>query len=141
MRELTAADRERVAEQVAAMQRVNMWGPAKLATVHLLLLNLARHEPFWPIPDDPVWPMWEWPPAPCPPPGHVAVLPTLTPYQDWLLGRAAHAAVHGRWRLWDGQWREIAELDTSTGRWSGPASLVPAATIYDRFAEWRESDG
>ncbi|MGY4103443.1 hypothetical protein ACW2Q0_28350 [Nocardia sp. R16R-3T] len=93
MRELTAADYDRISEQLAALQRVNMWGPAKLATVAILLIQLAKTEPLWPIPEEPVWPVEDSAPT-CAPLVRAAVLPTLTPDQTWLLARAATAELH-----------------------------------------------
>ncbi|MBF6298249.1 hypothetical protein IU459_11925 [Nocardia amamiensis] len=121
MRELTAADYKRIRAQLAAMQRVNMWGPGRLALVAMLLIQLARTEPVWALPPDPLeeaqramMRLFDPKPAPapvvCPPPMRAAVLPRLDAAETWLLARAATAAVHGRVRLWAHDFREIAEL-------------------------------
>lgn len=128
MRELTAADYQQIHAELDALQRIYMWGPGKLAYVAMLLIQLAKTEPLWQVPDDPfadaqraMMRIFEPAPAPvvCPPPGRVAVLPQLDDTQTWLLGRAANAAVHGRWRLWDSEWRPVAELDYPPSHSSG----------------------
>jgi hypothetical protein len=109
VRELTTTDYERIHAQVNALQRVYMWGPAKLAYVAVLLTQIARTEPLWPTPEEPAWPIPDPPPT-CAPLVRSAVPPALTPDQTWLLARAATAAAHGRVRLWNAEFGEIAEL-------------------------------
>lgn len=127
MRELTATDHEWISAHLTEYARRGV-GPATFAQYAALVYALARSDE-WRLPDDPFASQWWMKPEPpqvvCPPPGRVAVLPALTPHQDWLLGRAAHAAVHGRWRLWDGQWREVAELEYPRPlHWFSPDEIV-----------------
>lgn len=116
MKDLAAADREWIRARLDEYARHGT-SPARFARYALLLHIAVRNQ--WVIPDNPFpepWPEpaeWAWPRPPatvvCPAPGSVAVLPHLDTIQSLVLDRAAQAAVHGRWRLFDREWNEIAD--------------------------------